>query len=76
MPYSKLTSKGQLTIPAQSRRKYGLDEGTVVIIEDTDEGLLLKRAADIIDSAGKLAALADADDVIKDLIRSRRAAFR
>lgn len=76
MPYSKITSKGQMTIPADARRRYGLEEGSVIMLEDTEDGLLLKRAPDIIASAGKLSEFADADEVISGLIKSRREAFR
>lgn len=76
MPYSRITSKGQMTIPAKARRKYGLEEGSLVVVEETTEGLLLKRAPDIIASAGKLSQFADASKVIEDLIKSRREAFR
>ena len=76
MPYSKITSKGQMTIPAIARRKYGLEDGSIVMLEETKDGLLLKRAPDIIVSAGALAEFADATDVVKDLLRSRRGGFR
>ncbi len=76
MPYSKITSKGQMTIPADARRRYGLEVGSIVLVEETKDGLLLKRAPDIISSAGALAEFADADEVIKRLVKSRREAFR
>ena len=76
MRYSKITSKGQMTIPAIARRKYGLEHGSIVMLEETKEGLLLKRAPDIIASAGALAEFAGANDVVNDLIKSRRGAFR
>ena len=76
MPYSKITSKGQMTIPVIARRKYGLEDGSIVMLEETKDGLLLKRAPDIIASAGALAELAEANDVVRDLVKSRRGAFR
>jgi len=76
MPYSKITSKGQMTIPADARRKYGLESGTIVVVEERPEGVLLKRAPDIIASAGVLARFGDADEVIQGLVRSRKRAFR
>jgi AbrB family looped-hinge helix DNA binding protein len=76
MPYSKITSKGQMTIPVGARKKYGLEDGSIVMVEEVKEGLLLKRAPDIIASAGILSELADAEDVIEGLVKSRRKAFR
>jgi AbrB family looped-hinge helix DNA binding protein len=76
MPYSKITSKGQMTIPVGARKKYGLEDGSIVMVEEVKEGLLLKRAPDIIASAGTLSEFADAGDVIEGLVRSRRKAFR
>ncbi len=76
MPYSKITSKGQMTIPVHARRKYGLEEGSVVMVEESKEGLLLKRAPDIVASAGALAGFANADEAIGELMKSRRKGFR
>ncbi len=76
MPYSKITSKGQMTIPAEARKKYGLEDGSIVAVEETKDGLLLKRAPDIVGSAGALAEFGDSDAVIDMLIKSRRKAFR
>ncbi len=76
MPYSKITSKGQMTIPADARRRYGLEDGSIVVVEETEEGLLLKPAPDIIASAGALAEFADTDELIESLVKSRRRAFR
>jgi len=76
MPYSKITSKGQMTIPAEARRKYGLEDGSIVMVEETREGLLLKRAPDIIASAGALAEFGDANDIVQSLVKSRTKTFR
>jgi len=76
MPYSKITSKGQMTIPADARRKYGLENGSIVMVEETEEGLLLKRAPDIVASAGALSEFGDANDIVRSLVKSRTKAFR
>jgi len=76
MPYSKITSKGQITIPVGARKRYGLEDGSMVTVEETEEGLLLKRAPDIIASAGALSKFGDANDAVEDLIKTRRKAFR
>lgn len=76
MQYSKVTKKGQTTIPLKYREKYKLNEGSIVAFEDTDEGLLLKPIPDIADSAGALSGYADLEEVLSDLIRDRKKDFR
>jgi len=43
---SRITSKGQLTIPQEIREKRGMKTGTSVLIVDTEEGVLIKKATD------------------------------
>ncbi len=76
MPYSKITSKGQMTIPVDARKKYGLEDGSIVMVEETEKGILLKRAPDIVTSAGALSEFGHATDVVDSLVKSRRRAFR
>lgn len=45
MKTAKTGKRGTLVIPAPLRRKYGLREGTVVILEEKQEGLFLRPAA-------------------------------
>lgn len=76
MTYSRVTSKGQMTIPADARRKYGLEEGSLVAVEERADGLLLKHVPDIIASAGALSEFGDTNEVIKSLVNARTRAFR
>jgi len=48
-----VTRRGQTTIPSRLRRKYGIEEGTVLEIEDTGKGLLLRKARSSLDLIGK-----------------------
>lgn len=48
----KVTRKGQTTIPAALREKYGIEEGTRLVVLDTSEGILFRRARSTIDLAG------------------------
>jgi len=51
MEIAKITSKGQITIPVEIRRKLNLKEGDkVVFIEDGDQ-IILANAAEVIISA-------------------------
>lgn len=76
MPYSKVTKKGQMTIPVKYRKRYNLTDGTTVTFKETNEGLLLKPMPDIADSAGALSSYADLKDVLSDIIRARKEDFR
>lgn len=43
---TKVTEKGQTTIPQELREKYGIEPGDEVEWLETDEGLVLKKVAD------------------------------
>ena len=38
-----VTSKGQITIPSQLRKQFGLEQGTKLMVVPTDYGLMLKK---------------------------------
>ncbi len=76
LPYSKITSKGQLTVPVEIRKKYRLKPGTKVLFEEKEGEVVLKTLPDIIDSAGSLSKFADADEVILNLLKERKRPFR
>lgn len=42
---TKVGKRGTVVIPADTRRRYGIDEGTVLIVAERDEGILLQPAA-------------------------------
>jgi len=44
--------RGQTIIPAEFRRKYGIKEGTTLEIEDTGQGLLLRKKKTTLDLLG------------------------
>jgi len=41
---SKVGKRGTIVIPVSLRRRFGLEEGSYVLIEERDEGLLLRGA--------------------------------
>lgn len=47
-----VTRKGQITIPAEYRKKYNIEVGDRVLIEDTGRGLLLKPIPSLEELAG------------------------
>ena len=47
-----VTRKGQVTIPASKRKKYGIKEGMRVLVKDSGDGILVKPLTPIEDLAG------------------------
>lgn len=41
---SRMGKRGTIVVPAELRERYGLDEGTLVIAEERDDGILLRPA--------------------------------
>jgi AbrB family looped-hinge helix DNA binding protein len=76
LSYSKVTKKGQVTIPSHFRKEHGFGEGVVVAFKKTKGGLMIEPVRDMTESAGKLSKFGAADEVIRDLIRSRERDFR
>lgn len=42
---STVRKRGTIVLPVRLRRRYGLEEGTIVILEETRDGLLIRPAA-------------------------------
>jgi AbrB family looped-hinge helix DNA binding protein len=40
---TRVTSKGQVTIPSRLREEFGFDEGTKLMVVPTEHGLVLKK---------------------------------
>jgi antitoxin PrlF len=40
----RVTRKGQVTVPVELRRKYGIVEGTRMVVEDSPSGIVFKVA--------------------------------
>jgi AbrB family looped-hinge helix DNA binding protein len=47
-----VTRKGQVTIPASKRRKYGIREGMRVLVKESGDGILIKPITPLEDLAG------------------------
>jgi AbrB family looped-hinge helix DNA binding protein len=41
---TRVTRKGQVTIPQRFREEYGLDEGDEVVWQNSEEGILVRKA--------------------------------
>jgi AbrB family looped-hinge helix DNA binding protein len=77
---SRVTSKGQVTIPVEMRRKYGIKEGDKVLFYDNGETITIKNAfsaafremqAAMAGEAERL-GLKDEDDVVAMVKEIRR----
>lgn len=68
-----VTRKGQVTIPASKRRKYGIREGMRVLVSESSDGILIKPIIPIEDLAGIDAGKVTLDQMKRKLddIRSR-----
>jgi bifunctional DNA-binding transcriptional regulator/antitoxin component of YhaV-PrlF toxin-antitoxin module len=69
-----MQEKGQVTIPANLRRKYQLEKGTMISFVETDKGLLISpREAIALDTLKKLGkALKDKGITLDQLIEDGR----
>jgi len=41
---SRMGKRGTIVVPAELRERYGLDEGTLIIAEEREDGILLRPA--------------------------------
>ena len=64
----KILSKGQITIPAEIRKRLNIKEGDIVSIENTPDGITMKKGITLFDVAGSLKLKKDIsnEELIKD----------
>ena len=72
---SRMTKKGQITVPSKLRKRFQIEAGKSVEFEETGRGILLRPVHDLIDSAGSLSKYATAEEVLRDLLESRKKPF-
>jgi AbrB family looped-hinge helix DNA binding protein len=73
---SRVTKKGQVTVPSRLRMQFHIEAGKSIEFEGSEQGILMKPVRDIVDSAGELSKFAKSSEVIEDLLESRKKAFR
>jgi AbrB family looped-hinge helix DNA binding protein len=64
----KVTRRGQTTLPMEHRTRLGIKEGDYLFIEETAQGLLVRRVPDLVDLAGvdaRYAAIEEAKRMIE-----------
>src|SRR5712692_2244958 len=44
---SRVGKRGAIVVPARMRRKFGIDEGSLVIAEERDDGILIRPAVTV-----------------------------
>ena len=44
---TKIGKRGTIVVPVSLRRRFGLEEGALVIVEESDEGILIRPAVAI-----------------------------
>jgi AbrB family looped-hinge helix DNA binding protein len=64
--------KGQITVPVEYRKKYGIKEGTKMLIEDIGKGLLLRPIPSMEEQAGIDVGKYDVGELKKSLDQMRR----
>lgn len=67
----KVARKGQVTIPVEQRRKYGIKEGMKMLVSDNPNGILLTPVPPLGDLAGIDAGKMTVEEMKKRLDRMR-----
>ncbi|MGA3061381.1 MAG: AbrB/MazE/SpoVT family DNA-binding domain-containing protein [Candidatus Bathyarchaeia archaeon] len=66
-----VTRKGQVTIPVELRRKFGIEESSKVEIVEQDGVIVIRKSPSIFDLAGSGAGKGNVDELKKMLDRMR-----
>ena len=66
-----VTRKGQVTVPIALRRKYGIEEGMKMIVEDSPAGIILKVVPRLEDLVGIDAGKIDLEKTLEKLDKMR-----
>ena len=66
-----VTRKGQTTVPARLRKKYGIYEGTRLQVEDTGKGILFKKTTSTLELIGSGSKHASVEEMKKLLDEMR-----
>lgn len=67
----KVTRRGQTTIPIEFREKLGIEEGDELLIESTEEGLLIKVIPRLEDLAGFDARFGKVEEIKREIEKIR-----
>jgi antitoxin PrlF len=67
----KVTRRGQTTIPAELREKFGIREGDKLVVEATEKGILFKTVPRLEDLAGVDAKYGSPEEIKKEIDKLR-----
>ena len=67
----KVTRRGQTTIPAEFRKKFGIKEGDKLVVEATEKGVLFKIVPRLEDMAGADAKYGTPEEIKKKIDKLR-----
>lgn len=66
MTVVKVLPKGQITLPSEIRKSLGIHEGDTLVMEKSDDSLILKKGKTIFDYAGSLPSLGMSIDEMRE----------
>ena len=66
-----VTRKGQITIPVELRRKFGIDEGSKIEVLEEEGIIVIRKLRSIFDLAGNGAGKGDVEELKKMLDKMR-----
>ncbi|MHC3129117.1 MAG: AbrB/MazE/SpoVT family DNA-binding domain-containing protein [Candidatus Bathyarchaeota archaeon] len=66
-----VTRKGQITIPVELRRKFGIDEGSKIEVVEEEGIIVIRKLGSIFDLAGNGAGKGDVEELKKMLDQMR-----
>ena len=66
-----MTRKGQVTVPVELRRKYGIAEGVKMVVEDSPSGIIFRVIPRIEDLAGVDAGKIKVEKALETIDRMR-----
>ena len=66
-----VTRKGQITIPVELRRKFGIEEGAKVEVVEEECGIVVKKLPNIFNIAGSGTGKGNVEELKKILDRMR-----
>ena len=69
----KVTRNGQTTIPKDLRERFRIEEGSVLLVEATEDAIVYRPVPKLEDLAGSLSKHGSARRVKEDLDRAREA---
>ena len=67
----KMTRRGQTTIPAALREKFGIKEGDKLVVEATEKGILFKTVPKLENLAGIDAKYGTPEEIKKEIDKLR-----